>query len=382
VRDPSAPLDAVRVMTAHGAKGLQAPVVILADATADPAAAPRGILSWPVDGEAFSLPIFRPRAGERGGPLDQLIAENDQRELEEHWRLFYVAATRAEEQLVIAGALGPRAKGVPPEASWYAAADRALRLLDVAAEEGEPRIFSGREPQRPLKEDAERVADASPSAPLPPWTQAPAPIEARPPRPLAPSSLGTDDVADPPPSPALRAAAERGRLIHALFERLPGVPPASRQSAAERWLAGPGAVTDARQRVDLAQTVLSVIDDLRFADLFGPNALAEAPIAAVLADGLVVAGTIDRLLVTDERIWLVDFKTGRNAPASAADIPAYHLRQMAAYVAALEVIFPRRPIEPMLLYTATATPFLLPDALLDPHKPGYAPPQQSLIAGS
>jgi ATP-dependent helicase/nuclease subunit A len=379
VRDPSAPLDAVRVMTVHGSKGLEAPLVILADATVDPTAAPRGILKWKREEGTPELPIFRPRAGERGGPLDAALAEADRRELEEHWRLFYVAATRAEEQLVIAGALGPRAQGVPPAASWYAAADRALTTLGAPASEGERR-FEGRAPQPPVAARKRDHAPVAERAPLPEWARAPAPIEARPPRPLAPSSLGADEVADPPPSPALRAAAERGRLIHALFERLPPVAPDARVAAAERWLAGPGGVADAEARRDIAQTVLAILDDPRFADLFGPNALAEAPIAAVVGDGIVVSGTIDRLLVTDETVRLIDFKTGRRAPATLADVPSYHLRQMAAYAAALGVIFPGRRVEAALLYTSAAALFELPPELLAAHKPGFAETQQSLAA--
>lgn len=380
VRDPSAPLDAVRVMTAHGAKGLQAPVVILADATVDPTAAPRGILKWKPEEDGPALPIFRPRSGERGGPLDSALAEADRRELEEHWRLFYVAATRAEEQLVIAGALGPRAKGVPPATSWYAAADRALTALGVPSEEGASRRFDGLTPRPPvIAKPAEGTAPAE-NASLPAWMRAPAPEEARPPRPLAPSSLGADAVADPPPSPTMRAAAERGRLIHALFERLPPVASDARAAAAERWLAGPGGVADPAERAQIAQTVLAVIDDPRHAELFGADALAEAPIAAVIGDGIVVSGTIDRLLVTDETVRLVDFKTGRRAPAALEDVPPYHLRQMAAYAAALAVIFPERRIEAALLYTASAVLFELPAELLARHKPGLADAQQSLAA--
>ncbi|HEU4958909.1 MAG TPA: double-strand break repair helicase AddA [Sphingomonas sp.] len=378
VRDPSAPLDAVRVMTAHGAKGLQAPVVILADATADPGAALRGILKWAPEEGGPGLPIFRPRAGERGGPLDAVLAASDTRELEEHWRLFYVAATRAEEQLVVAGALGPRAKGVPPATSWYAAADRAFAALGVA--EGAVRVFEGMTPQRPVAAKTSAAPASTEPEPLPAWTRAPAPVEARPPRPLAPSALGEDDVADPPPSPAMRAAAERGRLIHALFQRLPPVAPEARAGAADRWLAGPGGVVDVAERAAVASTVLGILDDPRFAELFGPEALAEAPVAAVVGDGVVVSGTIDRLLVTDDAVRLVDFKTGRRAPASFDEIPAYHLRQMAAYAAALGVIFPGRRIEAALLYTATAALFALPADLLDRHKPGFADVQQSLAA--
>ncbi|MGN6269285.1 MAG: double-strand break repair helicase AddA [Sphingomonas sp.] len=380
VRDPSAPLDAVRVMTAHGAKGLQAPVVILADATVDPASAPRSILKWKLEEGAPELPIFRPRSSERGGPLDWALAEADQRDLEEHWRLFYVAATRAEEQLVIAGALGPRAKGMPPAASWYAAAGRALTALGVPAGEGAARRFDGLTPQSPVTPRAPEEAASTTAQSLPEWARTQAPAEARPPRPLAPSSLGDDDLADPPPSPAIRAAAERGRLIHALFERLPPIAPADRVRAADRWLAGPGGVTDSSERDEIAATVTAILDDHRFADLFGPESLAEAPIAAVVADGVVVSGTIDRLLVTDDAVRLIDFKTGRRAPAVLAEVPVYHLRQMAAYAAALAVIFPGRRIEAALLYTATASLFELPAELLAEHKPGLADPQQSLAA--
>jgi ATP-dependent helicase/nuclease subunit A len=374
VRDSAQPRDAVRVMTVHGAKGLQAPLVILADATVDPSKSPRDFLLWEPEGhEGGKFPIFRPRAAERGGPLDAAIALADARELQEHWRLFYVAATRAEERLVIAGALGPKAKGEPPVSSWYAASAQAFAALGVESE------FRGRVPQLPVKlQDGAKVAEGDKPA-LPAWIAQQAPAEARPPRPLAPSSLGEDLVADPPPDPAMRAAAERGRLLHALFERLPSIPADQRAEAAERWLAGSGGVGDAAVRAGLVRAALAVTEDARFAELFGSNALAEAPIAAVV-EGLVVSGTVDRLVVTPDRVRVVDFKTGRRAPASIEDIPTYHLRQMAAYAAALAVIFPDRAIEAALLYTAGPTLHLLPPALLAAHKPGFSPPEQSLAS--
>jgi ATP-dependent helicase/nuclease subunit A len=376
VRDPSAPLDAVRVMTAHGAKGLQAPLVILADATADPSRTPARVLKWAPDGgDAF--PIFRPRAAEVGGPLTELVERTSRRELEEHWRLFYVAATRAEERLIVAGALGPMAKGEPPETSWYAASHRAFTALGIEASE-EARHYAGRTPQRPVAADKKGGVGRASTIDLPDWVKRKAPVEARPPRPLAPSSLGEDAVADPPPSPVMRLAAERGRLIHALFERLPAVATDQRAQAAERWLAGAGGVESPAERAEIAATVLAVLDDGRFGDLFGPDSLAEAPIAAVVADGVVVSGTVDRLLVTDSSVRVIDFKTGRYAPATPTDIPTYHLRQMAAYGAALAAIFPDRAIDMALLYTAGPVLFELPPAMLEAHKPGYAPTEQSL----
>ncbi len=378
VRDPSAPLDAVRVMTAHGAKGLQAPLVILADATADPSAAPRSILKWsPEPGDA-PIPVFRPRSTERGGPLDAVTGMAERRELEEHWRLFYVAATRAEERLVIAGALGPKAKGVPPVASWYAAADRAFTELGLpASEDGGERSFVGSVVQAPIAARPARMAPADDRAALPDWAHRPAPQEARPPRPLSPSALGDDAVSDPPPTPAMRVAAERGRLIHALFERLPAVAATDRAGAADRWLAQAGQVDDAAARAEITASVVAVLEDPAFAELFGPDTLAEAPIAATLSDGIVVSGTVDRLLIEPDRIRVVDFKTGRRAPRALSDVPEYHLRQMAAYAAALGIIFPGRRIEAGLLYTAGPAMMLLPSDLLAAHKPHYRTAEQS-----
>ncbi|MDY1007023.1 double-strand break repair helicase AddA [Sphingomonas sp. CFBP9019] len=376
VRDPSAPLDAVRVMTAHGAKGLQAPLVILADATADPAAAPRSILKWTPEDMVAPLPVFRPRSNERGGPLDAVVTAAERRELEEHWRLFYVAATRAEERLVIAGALGTRAQGIAPVTSWYGAADRALTALGVADAEGE-RIFvgDGTEFPVPVKPAANDVA--VPSQTIPDWARHAAPKESRPSRPLSPSALGEDAVSDPPPTPEMRLAAERGALIHKLLERLPAVDGGSRAAAADRWLGQAGGVSDPAARAEIAASAIGVIEDPRFADLFGIDSLAEAPIAATLADGIVVSGTVDRLLIGAETIRVIDFKTGRRAPRELDEVPDYHLKQMAAYAAALRVIFPGRTIEAALLYTAAPRLIEISADMLDRHKPRYAMMEQS-----
>lgn len=380
VRDAAQPQDAVRVMTAHGAKGLQAPLVILADATADPQGGNRGdFVKWmPEEHDGAPFPVFRPGKAERGGPVDAAVALVDARELEEHWRLFYVAATRAEERLVIAGKLGPKDRDGPPLASWYAASRAAFDALGVAEGEDE-RSFAGTRPQPPVARKPRGAVVTGAVAELPTWAKQPAPVEARPPRPLAPSSLGDDLVADPPPGPTLRAAAERGRLIHALLERLPAVVPGRRAEVAERWLMGAGGVSDPAMRVELAAAALGVISDPDFVELFGPEALAEAPIAAVLAGGHVVSGTADRLLVTDDSVLVIDFKTGRRAPETLDAVPPYHIRQMAAYVAALEVIFPGRQVVAGLLYTAGPVLYALPDDLLATHKPGFVVAEQSLI---
>ncbi|MFD1611354.1 double-strand break repair helicase AddA [Sphingomonas tabacisoli] len=370
VRDPSQPLDAVRVMTAHGAKGLQAPVVILADATTDPDANRRNRLDWRVEWLDEPLPMFRPRKDELAGSLADDLAEAERKDREEHWRLLYVAMTRAEERLYVGGALGPRAKGVPPEHSWYGAVGRGLNALGVEPDEDGRVEWAGSAPQPPAPVRGADAKPASTPGSLPDWARRPAPVEARPPRPLAPSSIGIDEAADPPPGPALRAAAERGRLLHALFERLPAIPAQRRMESADRWLATAAGVADAHVRATLTETVCAIIADPRFADVFATDALAEAPLAAVV-EGQVIAGKVDRLHVSNERVLVVDFKTNRRAPATLADAPESHLKQMAAYAAALAQVFPDRPVEAALLYTAGPTLLALDADTLRRFKPGF-----------
>ncbi|HVQ10222.1 MAG TPA: double-strand break repair helicase AddA [Allosphingosinicella sp.] len=371
VRDPSAPSDAVRVMTVHGAKGLQSPLVVLADACADPdrAGAPGvRMAALPLGEDGPSIPVFRPKRDELAEPLKSEIERRDASDREEHWRLLYVALTRAEERLYVGGALGSRDRGVPAAASWYRAVQ--IALAGLGAEWAASPLWD-REIRHGTPEIAARAARQPPGRNplLPAWLRQPAPAEERPPRPLAPSSLGEDDVADPPPGPARRAAAERGRLLHSLFERLPGVAAGERRALALQWLEQSAGVADEATRRALAEAACAVIADPRFAELFAADALAEAPIAAVVAGGAVVSGTVDRLLVADDRILIADFKTGRDPPADAGAIPAAHLRQMAAYRAALRVIFPDRPVAAALLYTAAPILIALPDALLDAHMP-------------
>jgi ATP-dependent helicase/nuclease subunit A len=378
-RDPSAPLDAVRVMTVHGAKGLQAPFVILADATGDPELRRASSVGWVLEEGGLALPALMPRKEERGGSIADAIALAEAREREEHWRLLYVAVTRAEERLVIGGALGPRARGIAPAESWYQALDETLAALG-AEEMADARWGGARHHvgEGTSPSGRARLPRAAAIIAEPAWLRMPAPVEARPPRPLAPSSLGEDLVADPPPSAALADAARRGRLLHALFERLPAIDPARRAEAGERWLAGSAGVADAAERQALVGAACAIIGDPTHAEIFAADALAEAPIAAVLADGTVVAGTVDRLVVADDRVLVVDFKTGRRVPADAASAPEHHLRQMAAYAAALAAIFPGRRIEAALLYTAGPALLPIPQALLDRWKPGFPPEEQKL----
>lgn len=272
-------------------------------------------------------------------------------------RLLYVGMTRAIERLVVAGV---EPNGQLAQNSWHSRVERALLSLGAQPEPdeawGEAIRYRGKVTAAASKPRPPRIAIEA--ATVPDWARRQAPVESRPPRPLAPSALVEDREAAPAPSAEQRAAARRGTLIHQLFERLPGVEREQRRVAALRWLEISAGIAAPAERDSLADLVCSILADARFSALFGPGSFAEAPIAATLPDGRVVAGTVDRLLVEDERISVIDFKTGR-VPTNEAQIPASHRAQMAAYSEALSVIFPGRSISAALLYTGTAQLFEL-----------------------
>jgi ATP-dependent helicase/nuclease subunit A len=351
-RDPGQPANEVRVMTVHGAKGLEAPVVILADATADPARLGRTPLAVDIEVEGVGVaPLLRPKKAERGPPFEQVIADQEQRDLEEHMRLLYVALTRAADRLIVSGVRPKERKdGADPRPAncWHRIVEQAM--LPIASPgESHVALRYGSESRGQARRTKQKVE--VPVAPVPDWARQLAPPEARPPRPLAPSAIAVDDESAPPPSEAMRAAALRGTWIHQLLERLPAVEPAARPAVADRWLDRSAGLSEAAVRGEIVSQVCVILSDPRFSGLFGPGSLGEAPLAATLADGSVIAGTVDRLLVEDGRVSVIDFKTGR-VPAGEADIPNAHRAQMAAYVEALRVIFPGRQVGASLLYTA------------------------------
>jgi ATP-dependent helicase/nuclease subunit A len=370
----------VRVMTVHGSKGLQAPIVILADAAGNPDASPARNLSLEEElpgGGGRTVPLPPLRKEEKAGRV--LTAEETVRaaERQEHWRLLYVAMTRAEEALFIGGALAKRETEPAPD-SWYA----RLEPLIGGDELADP-IWGAR---RDWGRRADKVPRAQPRLETPPqalpaWAATPVGEEPRPPRPLAPSSAGTDRAADPPLAPEVaRLAARRGVLIHRLLERLPDVAPERREEAGHAWLARQGRDLEPGERDEILASALGVLAEPAFASVFSPAALAEIPLAATV-NRLVIAGTADRLLIEADSVTVVDFKTARRPPSSLAEMPESTLRQMAAYAAALQVIYPGREIRAAVLYTHAPALIAIPAEALDARKPLLSPGVESFSQG-
>lgn len=356
-------------MTVHGAKGLQAPVVILADVTSDPTKKPDQSVELLMD-EGHRIPLLPIRKAEQSGRLQEITDMQKTRELQEHNRLLYVAITRAEERLILAGSLGISRKGEPPAESWCALLQKGMTALGCEWEDdarwGRAMRHVGADGEflAPTDTSEKTLGHANSSVCVPPWLFSPAPLEQRPPRPLVPSRLDNDDYGDAPATSAMRKAATRGKLIHALLERITDHASLER---AEQWVMAQARDHDI-DPVQLVAEVRAIVNDAQWAAFFGPSARSEVPLVAVVGE-TVINGRIDRLLVEPGLVRAIDFKTGRQVPQDESSVPVPHLRQMAHYRAALQTIFPDSRVEVSLLFTHAPRFITLSDAILTQYNP-------------
>ena len=364
--------DAVRVLTVHGSKGLQAPVVFLPDTLQ----VPRGgaTLLWPETDDETIL-LWPPRRD-----AVEAVAEAERERLagrrdEEHRRLLYVAMTRAEDRLYICGWHTQR---TPPDGCWYnliraglaGIAEAVPATGDLAeAAEAEPVLRLACPQDGPIDGDDPVVGDAGGGAELPEWTRRPAPAEVDPPRPLAPSR---PDGEEPPVRSPFGAddgsRFKRGRLVHRLLQSLPDIPAARRRDAASAWLARPVHDLDADAVAAIVDETMAVLEAPELAPLFGPGSRAEVPFVGTVG-AHVLSGQIDRLLVTATTVSIVDYKTNRPPPERIDDVAEVYLRQMAAYGAAMARVYPGRSVACHLLWTEAPRLMTLPDDILAAHAP-------------
>lgn len=341
-RDLAAPNGEIRIMTVHGAKGLQAPVVFLPDTTS--AVKPAHETLFDIEG----APVWSARAETDIEAVQAARALNKHKALLEHRRLLYVALTRAQDRLIIAGAWHGRGETGRADNSWHALCEDGLRRL--GAQEDEEGVL--RHGATPPQMESSLQRDTPP--PPPDWLRREPPAEARPAAMIAPSALSpTDAPVLPPLGQARRARLRRGRAIHALLQRLPDIPTDKRAQAANAYLAGHSEFS-AADREEMKTAAMAVLNDPTFAGVFAPGGRAEAAItgtARALPEGRIVNGRVDRLIVTDRDVLIVDFKTDRPAPDDESGVAQTYLAQMGAYKAVLEEAYPDKPIRCALVWT-------------------------------
>lgn len=358
-REMEAPAGQVRVMTAHGAKGLEAPIVFLPETTMTRGGRASPLMETDDGGFLWSSGKDRDCTASAAAR-----ARRNRLEDAEAFRLLYVALTRARDRLVLCARVGA---GRKPE-GWYVALDDAMKDPQIA-----PRVRTIENGQRygedPVQMGALAGVAPTADASLPAWTGQSVPPEAFA-RYASPSHLG-EDALTPAASPLAVADGglgrfRRGDLIHRLLQVLPDL-------AAERWDAAAAALlareTDLTddQRAEMAAAALLVLRDPAFAEVFGPGSRAEVSIAgaaAALPAGLNVSGRIDRLVVLEDRVLVADFKTNRPSPARIEDADPAYLRQMAIYAAVIGEVFPGRRIEAALVWTDGPKLMPIPEILL------------------
>ena len=357
-RDMDIARDEVRVMTVHGAKGLEAPIVILADTTTPPKGPrePR-LLTLPAANAAPDAPERIVWAGRKADDVAPVAAARARaiREAEnEYRRLLYVALTRAADRLVIAGARGQiRA----PEGCWYQLVESALKADAIEESDGECPVLRWRR-STPAEAAAVEVPAASVTThQVPDWLRRAAPAVPYAAPPLAPSALG--------PAFGNARALARGRVVHRLLQALPALPGERRAEAARQHLARAKEFDEA-ERDAIAREVLAVLGDARFAALFAPGARAEVPIVGSVSRAeRKVSGQVDRLAVTATEVLIAEYKSDRFVPRRIEDIPERHVGQLALYAEVLRALYPNHRVRAALVWTAGPALTELPESALE-----------------
>jgi ATP-dependent helicase/nuclease subunit A len=393
-RDMDHGRDEVRVMTVHGSKGLEAPIVLLPDTCGKPVARRNNTLlaspdmAWPSE---ETRPELWPVKGTSGLAVVQSArAALAAAETAEQSRLLYVALTRARDRLYITGFEGESGRA---EGCWYERIETALGdILEDAQDAEGRRLRRLASPQTaPVEKQREAARRAVDPETPPDWARTPAPRERALAVPLVPSRLAPLEVdaegdpieppprtphpADGPPAPSPQTLATghrflRGTITHGLLQHLPTLPAGKRRAAAEQFVAVRGSALAPAVRASIVAETLAVLDDSDFADVFGPQSRAEVPVAAVLpsegdAPPVHITGQIDRLVVTDHACLIVDYKTNRPPPRETAQVPDAYVLQLAAYRLAVSRVFPGLPVRAALLWTDGPHLMELPAAALD-----------------
>jgi ATP-dependent helicase/nuclease subunit A len=370
-RDMEQERDEVRVMTVHGAKGLEAPIVFLADTCAFKAS-DCSILSLPIAGAppgAPKLPVWVLKGARRLEEIEKAREAMCLAEREEYHRLLYVAMTRARDRLYVGGFQNGLGKS---KDCWWDLIDAGLKPHLVEALDDFGDLVGRFETAQTVPVAARALAAASRADAEPPdWLHRTARQEmaagiVNPSRLVAgTAAIARDGERGPPPEAALL----RGRLVHRLLEMLPVLPREHWERAGARLIASEGSALTEAAREPLLSGVAGILAEPDFAALFGPDGRAEVAIAAEIAgpDGAAVllSGQIDRLIVREGDVLIVDYKTGAHIPASPELAPPAYIAQLAAYRTTLRRLFPGKAVRAALLWVDGPQMMEIPASLLE-----------------
>ncbi len=346
----------IRVMTVHGAKGLESPVVILPDTDKRSVTPPPTELLMTENG----TPLWNVSRDDRVGELEHAADRYCELEENEELRLLYVAMTRAESWLIIAGA------GQTGQGSWYDLVGRAMTFSNVEHLDPEMEMTPDEDQsilrvghgQWPKQGDLQRRKTVI-VEPLPELARVPVDRPERPPEIRSPSRLGgaKSIIADRPGESTDdgKSAIDHGNMVHLLLEHLPAIRPKDRREFAGKLLAGRYPDLGGDQFEQVHDEAVGMLENPGLAHLFGASSMAEIGITAPLAslDGDRMLGYIDRLVIGENRILAVDFKSNMVVPSREEDVPEGILRQLGAYHEGLAEIYPDRDVDVAVLWTRT-----------------------------
>jgi ATP-dependent helicase/nuclease subunit A len=367
-RDMEISRDEVRVMTVHGAKGLEASVVFLVDTTTSPSDTQRlKLIHLPqgnADPHAPGVVVWAGRKAEDPPAVVAARAAMIGDTEDEYRRLLYVAMTRAADRLIVGGCLPGNMRSVRP-LSWYDLITKGLAGSTLQLQEIETPIGRVKRYTRPEETAPSAAPAAAPSPPaplvLPNWLLTPAQPEISPEnmlRPSDPADSGRHPVRTAESMTQRARALQHGTLVHRLLQSLPDIAAPRRREAALAYLARNADGWTEEDRQTLAESTLALIADARFAPVFAPGSRAEVSIVGRLerpgGRPALVSGQIDRLVVTENEVLIVDFKTNHAPPSQPDEAPRGYVRQLGLYRAVLAKLYPQRAIRAALLWTETA----------------------------
>lgn len=361
--------DMVRIMTVHGAKGLQAPIVFLPDTC-------QGVnfpdtLFWHEENNQKYMLWVKNKDTQIG--VGKTAYDNRKKDVEdENKRLLYVAMTRAEDRLYVTGWENKHHTN-RVQGCWYNMIYDAVSSMEGTEEvviNGETIIRRKKGDEAKGNVELKTVKEITKIKPLPDWVGKKPPEEPLPIRPLTPSKLDDDDEVIA--SPLLMVARKkrdhikyhRGRLIHKLLEILPEIEEGEREAAAIKYLNHDAHEISQNDTSQIVSEVMSIIYDKNLKHLFGPDSRSEVPIVGQIGS-FSLSGQVDRLAVLENEILIIDYKTNRPPAEKVEDIPLIYVRQMAAYKRVLEDIYENRRVRSFLLWTDTGLLMEIPETNLN-----------------